>query len=66
MTSGRYVQVITGAEAPQGRGVMVWRRDSAGDGKVLTETRIPDPPRPARRRKAPTSRPCLATDLPGL
>ncbi len=50
MTSGRYVQVITGAEAHQGRYVMVWRRDSAGDWKVLTETRIPDPPRAARRR----------------
>lgn len=51
MTSGRYVQVITGAEAQQGRYVVVWRRDG-GDWKVLTETRIPDPPRaaPARRR----------------
>lgn len=51
MTSGRYVQVITGAEAQQGRYVVVWRRDN-GDWKVLTETRIPDPPRaaPARRR----------------
>lgn len=52
MTSGRYVQVITGAEAQQGRYVVVWRRDGAGDWKVLTETRIPDPPRAvaARRR----------------
>jgi hypothetical protein len=66
MTNGRYVQVITGAQAYQGRDVMVWRRDSAGDRKVLTETHIPDPPRPARRRRAPTNRPCLAPDLPGL
>ncbi|OQW57964.1 MAG: hypothetical protein A4S17_04065 [Proteobacteria bacterium HN_bin10] len=54
MTSGRYVQVITGAEAQQGRYVVVWRRDSDGAWKILTETRIPDPPRarpaPARRR----------------
>lgn len=50
MTSGRYVQVITGAEAQQGRYVVVWRRDAAGDWRVLTETRIPDPPRSVRRR----------------
>jgi ketosteroid isomerase-like protein len=50
MTSGRYVQVITGSEAVQGRYVVVWRRDSAGEWRVLTETRVPDPPRPARRR----------------
>ncbi|MBK8544695.1 MAG: hypothetical protein IPL62_14780 [Caulobacteraceae bacterium] len=54
MTSGRYVQVITGAEAQQGRYVVVWRRDGSGDWKVLTETRIPDPARSqaaaARRR----------------
>jgi len=51
MTSGRYVQVITGAEAHQGRYVVVWRRDGAGDWKVLTETRIPDPPRATIRRR---------------
>lgn len=51
MTSGRYVQVITGAEAQQGRYVVVWRRDSSGDWKILTETRIPDPPRAAARRR---------------
>jgi ketosteroid isomerase-like protein len=45
MTSGRYVQVVTGAEALQGRYVVVWRRDSDGAWKVLTETRVPDPPR---------------------
>lgn len=47
MTSGRYVQVITGAEARQGRYVVVWRRDGSGDWKILTETRIPDPLRTA-------------------
>lgn len=47
MTSGRYVQVITGAEARQGRYVVVWQRDGSGDWKILTETRIPDPPRAA-------------------
>lgn len=51
MTSGRYVQVITGAEAHQGRYVVVWRRDGSGDWKILTETRIPDPPRAAARRR---------------
>jgi ketosteroid isomerase-like protein len=50
MTSGRFVQVITGSEAVQGRFVVVWRRDSAGEWRALTETRIPDPPRSSRRR----------------
>lgn len=54
VTSGRYVQVITGAEAIQGRYVVVWRRDGGGAWKILTETRVADPPRvaaaPARRR----------------
>jgi hypothetical protein len=52
MTSGRYVQVITGSEAVQGRYVVVWRRDGGGEWKVLTETRVADPPRTtaARRR----------------
>jgi ketosteroid isomerase-like protein len=51
MTSGRYVQVMTGSEAVQGRYLVVWRRDGDGQWKALTETRVPDPPRaPARRR----------------
>lgn len=50
VTSGRYVQVINGAEAVQGRYVVVWRRAADGDWEVLTETRVPDPPRAARRR----------------
>jgi hypothetical protein len=51
MTSGRYVQVMSGSEAVQGRYVVVWRRDSSGDWKALTETRVPDPPRAAARRR---------------
>jgi hypothetical protein len=51
MTSGRYVQVIAGSEAQQGRYVVVWRRDSSGDWKALTETRVPDPPRASTRRR---------------
>ncbi|MFO0203978.1 MAG: DUF4440 domain-containing protein [Alphaproteobacteria bacterium] len=51
VTSGRYVQVVTGTEAIQGRYLVVWRRDSGGDWKALTETRIPDPPRAAPRRR---------------
>jgi hypothetical protein len=50
MTSGRYVQVISGGEAQQGRYVVVWRRDGSGEWKALTETRVPDPARAARRR----------------
>lgn len=51
MTSGRYVQVVSGSEAIQGRYVVVWRRDGSGEWRALTETRVPDPPRaPARRR----------------
>jgi len=50
VTSGRYVQVITGSEAVQGRYLVVWRRDAGGEWKALTETRVPDPPRTARRR----------------
>lgn len=51
MTSGRYVQVMSGSEAIQGRYVVVWRRDSSGDWKALTETRVPDPARAASRRR---------------
>lgn len=51
MTSGRYVQVMSGSEAVQGRYVVVWRRDSSGEWKALTETRVPDPPRAAPRRR---------------
>lgn len=50
VTSGRYVQVVAGAEAVQGRYLVVWRRDSAGAWRVLSETRTPDPPTATRRR----------------
>lgn len=48
VTSGRYVQVMTNSLAVQGRYVTTWRKDSAGEWRILTETRVPDPPR--RRR----------------
>ncbi len=56
MTSGRYVQVVRGAEAIQGRYVVVWRKDATGQWRVLSETRTADPPAarvvtPARRRR---------------
>lgn len=50
VTSGRYVQVVTGSEAVQGRYVVVWRRQGGGEWQVLTETRVADPPRTVRRR----------------
>lgn len=52
MTSGRYVQVITGSEAVQGRYVAVWRRNTGGEWKLLSESRIADPPRAAPRPAA--------------
>ncbi len=52
LTSGRYVQVVQNAEAIQGRYLVVWRKDSAGEWRALTETRVPDPPpAPAARRR---------------
>lgn len=54
VTSGRYVQVVQGSEAIQGRYLVVWRKDSAGEWRALTETRVPDPPAApaaARRRR---------------
>lgn len=50
LTSGRFVQVMTGAEAIQGRYVAVWRRDAIGEWKLLTETRLADPPTTGARR----------------
>lgn len=50
VTSGRYVQVLPGVEAAQGRYLMVWRKDEAGEWRILTETRVPDPPRAAAAR----------------
>src|SRR5262249_43733114 len=54
MTSGRYVQVLHGTQAIQGRYVAVWRRDASGEWKLLSETRVNDPqaaPAPTRRRR---------------
>lgn len=51
VTSGRYAQLMSPSESVQGRYVMVWRRNADGQWKVLTETRVPDPPRPAARRR---------------
>lgn len=48
VTSGRYVQVVPGAEAIQGRYLAVWRKDSVGEWKLLSESRVADPP--VRRR----------------
>ena len=63
MTSGRYVQVMTGSEAVQGRYIAVWRKDGAGQWKLLSESRQADPPRapgPAARVRAPASHPAAA------
>ena len=51
MTSGRYVQVVAGAEAVQGRYVAVWRKDASGEWKLLSESRAADPARPLARRR---------------
>jgi hypothetical protein len=54
VTSGRYVQVVAGAEAIQGRYLAVWRKDPTGEWRLLSESRVADPrraaPAPARRR----------------
>jgi hypothetical protein len=56
MTSGRYVQVLPGVEAAQGRYIMVWRKDEAGEWRIVTETRVADPPRRATPAPAPARR----------
>jgi hypothetical protein len=40
-TSGRYVQVLRGAEAVQGRYVSVWRRDTANRWRIVSTTAMP-------------------------
>lgn len=40
-TAGRYVQVLRGAEAVQGRYVSVWRKDSAGRWRIASTTAMP-------------------------
>ena len=50
-TTGRYVQVLRGAEAVQGRYVTVWRKDSNRTWKVVSTTALPVrivPPPPAK------------------
>lgn len=54
VTSGRFVQVVKGAEALQGRYVMVWRKDADGTWKGLTEVNSVDP-RPAAQLAGPPS-----------
>ncbi|MBI1250086.1 MAG: hypothetical protein GC189_01265 [Alphaproteobacteria bacterium] len=56
MTSGRYAQILEGREAIQGRYVIVWRKDAAGNWRVLSETRTADPPTPPPAAPAPTRR----------
>ena len=43
VTSGRFAQVVKGAEAIQGRYVMVWRKDADGVWRGLTEVNSVDP-----------------------
>jgi hypothetical protein len=40
-TSGRYVQVLRGAEAVQGRYVTVWRKDAANRWRIVSATAMP-------------------------
>ncbi|HWA23557.1 MAG TPA: DUF4440 domain-containing protein [Caulobacterales bacterium] len=40
-TSGRYVQVLRGAEAVQGRYVTVWRKDAASRWRIVSTTAMP-------------------------
>ncbi len=63
MTSGRYVQVVDGSEAIQGRYIAVWRKDASGQWKLLSESRQADPPRErvrATAHAAPHSTPAVA------
>jgi ketosteroid isomerase-like protein len=45
-TAGRYVQVLQGQEAVQGRYITVWRKDASGRWRILSSTLMPAP-RPA-------------------
>ncbi|MES1204197.1 MAG: DUF4440 domain-containing protein [Pseudomonadota bacterium] len=40
-TAGRYVQVLRGAEAVQGRYVTVWRKDAASRWRIVSMTAMP-------------------------
>jgi hypothetical protein len=61
-TSGRYVQVLRGAEAVQGRYVSVWRKDTAGRWRIVTTTAMPV--RVAVAAVAPTPKPAPAPKAP--
>jgi ketosteroid isomerase-like protein len=50
-TSGRYIQVLKGAEAVQGRYLTVWRKDSAGVWKIVSNVIMPTPRPPAAPAK---------------
>ncbi|HVY83994.1 MAG TPA: nuclear transport factor 2 family protein [Caulobacterales bacterium] len=50
VTSGRYVEVTAGSEALQGRYLAVWRKDANGEWRLLSATRVADPPAARRRR----------------
>jgi len=41
ITSGNYVQVLTAAEAGQGRYIAVWRKDSGGTWRILSDVMTP-------------------------
>lgn len=43
MTSGRFAQVLRGAEAIQGRYIATWRRDVQGDWRILSFNMQADP-----------------------
>jgi ketosteroid isomerase-like protein len=42
-TSGRYIQVLRGAEAVQGRYLTVWRKDTSGVWKIVSNVIMPTP-----------------------
>lgn len=43
VTSGRFVRVINGVETAQGRYVIVWRKDAAGQWRGLIDLNVDDP-----------------------
>ncbi len=57
-TSGRFVQVLRGEEAQQGRYITVWRKDEQGRWRALSNTIVADPaPALAPAPAAATARP---------
>jgi hypothetical protein len=43
VTTGRFVRLVNGAEAAQGRYVIVWRKDGAGAWRGLLDMQLEDP-----------------------